>query len=84
MNYLQGVFAISLIAFILNTPFGWLRAYTKKFSIGWFLCIHAPIPVVALIRITTHTAWKFIPVFLVFSIAGQIVGARLKEKFRSS
>ncbi|PLX66102.1 MAG: hypothetical protein C0603_11850 [Denitrovibrio sp.] len=84
MEYLQGVFAICLVAFILNLPFGWLRTYTRKFSIAWAVCIHAPIPIVAFIRIYTHTDWIYIPLFFIFSIAGQIVGSRLKNKISKS
>lgn len=84
MNTLQGIFIICVIAFILNLPFGWLRSYTKKFSIAWFACIHAPIPIVAFIRIYTHTDWVYIPLFFVFSIAGQIIGSRIKGKLISS
>lgn len=88
MNYAQGVFAICMIAFLLNLPFGWLRVNTRKFSLAWIVCIHAPIPIVAFIRIYTHTNWEYIPFFFVFSIAGQVLGARvrkkLKERVRSS
>ncbi len=70
---------IAVVAFLLNLPFGILRTRYKKFSAGWLLCIHAPIPVVALLRITTKTHWKFIPVFLATSVLGQVMGARLKR-----
>ena len=84
MDTLQGIFAICAVAFILNLPFGWLRTYTRKFSIAWAVCIHAPIPIVAFIRIYTHTSWAYIPLFFVFSIAGQILGSRLKTCLISS
>ncbi|ADD68599.1 conserved hypothetical protein [Denitrovibrio acetiphilus DSM 12809] len=84
MNTLQGVFAICAIAFLLNLPFGWLRTYTRKFSIGWAVCIHAPIPMIAFMRIYTHIDWVYIPLFFLFSIAGQILGGKLKERIRSS
>ncbi len=73
------VVLIALVAFFLNLPFGMLRTRYKKFSWKWLLCIHAPIPIVAFLRITTKTHWKFIPVFLATSILGQVVGARLKR-----
>jgi len=80
MNYPQAVFIICVIAFFLNLPFGWFRTYTKKFSIPWFVCIHAPIPIVAVIRIYTDTDFIYIPIFLIFSLAGQIIGARIKKR----
>jgi len=84
MEYPQGVFAICFIAFLLNLPFGWLRTYTKKFSIAWAACIHAPIPIVAFIRIYTHTDWRYIPLFLIFAVIGQLAGAKLKTRIKSS
>lgn len=84
MNNPQGVFAICILALVLNLPFGWLRTYTRKFSLGWMLCVHAPIPIVAFIRIYTKTSWHYIPFFLLFSVAGQIAGARIKTKVKSS
>ncbi|WP_022851774.1 hypothetical protein [Limisalsivibrio acetivorans] len=72
-----GIFIIALTAFILNLPFGYLRRFTKKFGIAWFLCIHIPIAIVAFVRITTETPWSYIPLFLAVGIAGQIAGHRL-------
>ena len=68
------------MALLLNLPFGMLRAKTRKFSLGWFACVHAPIPVVACIRILSHTSWAYIPLFLLVSVAGQIIGARMKPQ----
>jgi len=79
----QLVFIITVIAFLLNLPFGILRKNYKKFSVGWFVCIHAPIPIVAILRISTHTNWRYIPIFLISSILGQIIGARLPINFKS-
>ena len=73
------VVGISLVAFLLNLPFGYLRVRYPKYSFMWLLCIHAPIPVVAFLRITTKVSWKFIPVFIVTSILGQIFGARVRN-----
>ncbi|MGA1862980.1 hypothetical protein OWM07_08850 [Deferribacter thermophilus] len=79
----QLVFIITVIAFLLNLPFGILRKRYKKFSLGWFVCIHAPIPIVAILRLSTHTSWRYIPIFLISSILGQIIGARLPSKFNN-
>ncbi|KAA0257872.1 hypothetical protein FHQ18_09020 [Deferribacter autotrophicus] len=78
MEHYQAIFFITVIAFLLNLPFGMLRIKYRKFSIQWFICIHAPIPIVAILRITTKTSWKYIPLFLIASILGQVVGAKLK------
>lgn len=80
MTSIQDVIIICFVALLLNLPFGWIRANTRKFSLGWFACVHAPIPFVAAIRIITHTSWEFIPLFLLVSVAGQIIGARLRPQ----
>ncbi len=76
----EAVLFIALIAFIANLPFGFLRTTYKRFSLGWFICIHAPIPIVVALRLLTKTSYVFIPIFLATSIAGQLVGSRLSPR----
>ncbi len=79
MTDIQGIIAlICIAAVILNLPFGYLRRFTRRFSLPWFACIHIPIIFVAVIRISTHTPWAYAPLFLVMSIAGQMAGYRIK------
>ncbi len=72
---------LTLFAFVLNLPFGWLRSKQKKFSFYWFLYIHLPIPFVIVFRLLAGFSMKIVPIVLAASIAGQVVGARL-DKFR--
>jgi len=78
---------VALIVFILNLPFGYWRANTKKFSREWFLSIHIPIPFVIAIRILSGLGWRLItfPVLVSAFFAGQFLGGKLysfKEKVR--
>lgn len=66
------------LAFILNLPSGFLRGRAKKFSLQWFLFIHLPIPFIAFARIFSHVDIKYIPLFVLSSILGQILGSRLR------
>ncbi|MBF0505205.1 MAG: hypothetical protein HQL09_00060 [Nitrospirae bacterium] len=68
---------IAAFAFILNLPFGYIRKHARKYSVKWFLCIHIPVPMIIIARITTHTNYFFIPVFILVSIAGQICGGKI-------
>ena len=77
MTNTQTITLIAVTAFILNLPFGYLRNFTKKFSWQWFACIHIPIPFLAFFRIITGTPWQYIGLFLIMSVLGQIIGARL-------
>lgn len=75
------ILKVSLLCFFLNIPFGIIRVRFKKFSVGWFLCIHTPIPVVAIVRRALGFTWYYIPIFLVFSVLGQIVGKKIAEHY---
>lgn len=68
------LFILILIALILNLPFGYLRSTVKKFSLSWFLYIHIPIPVVILMRLWLGFSYKAIPLILIGSMAGQLLG----------
>ncbi|HCW93066.1 MAG TPA: hypothetical protein DHM44_05235 [Flexistipes sinusarabici] len=71
---------LTIFTYAINVPFGVARKKFRKFSLGWFLCIHAPIPVVAFIRISTQISFKLIPVLIIAAIAGQMTGSRVKRK----
>jgi len=75
------LFILTLFAFVLNLPFGYLRSKQRKFSFLWFLYIHLPIPFVIIFRLLAGFSVKIIPLVLAASIAGQVVGARL-DRFR--
>jgi len=69
-----------ILAYVLNIPFGLFRQKFERFSIGWFACIHAPIPIIAFIRISSHISLKYIPLLVIAAIAGQMTGYRIKNK----
>lgn len=72
------VIVICVLTFGLNMIFGYFRGKQKKFSFKWFLYIHLSIPFVAFARISSHLEWRYIPIFLVTAIAGQVFGARVE------
>ncbi|MDO8687450.1 MAG: hypothetical protein Q7K41_02555 [Dehalococcoidales bacterium] len=72
----------ALIVLALNLPFGyWRRRKTlRKFSLRWFLSIHAPVPLVAAIRVFGGLGWHpltFVVLVGAFA-AGQFLGGRLE------
>lgn len=77
MSTISSVFLITAFTFLLNLPFGYIRKRSKKFSLKWFLCVHMPVPFVILVRILTHTDYKFIPVFILVAVAGQVCGGKI-------
>lgn len=73
------VVALAGAAFFLNLPFGSYRNTTRKFSLGWFLAIHLPVPLVIVMRsVVFGLGYWAIPFSLAGDIAGQILGARLQ------
>lgn len=73
---------LALITFIINIPLGYWREGVKKFSVKWFIAVHAAVPVVITLRILAGVTWQ-VPViaFLVCCyFLGQFSGARLRRK----
>lgn len=72
---------ICLICVLVNIPFGMLRSRMRSFTVLWFICIHAPIPVAAIMRRAEHLTFWYAFLFLIFSILGQIIGKKFMLKF---
>lgn len=79
-NYYLYLIGTLTFAFVINLPFGYMRAKTEKFTIPWFLYIHLPIPFVVALRFYLDLNWKIIPLVLILAVAGQVVGARLNPE----
>lgn len=71
--------AILSLVFLLNLPFGYWRSGLRKLSPAWFVAIHAPVPLVILLRWAFHLPlrWTTLPLFVAAYFAGQAAGARL-------
>lgn len=75
IHALLALFAFTLL---VNLPFGYARARTKRYSLRWFLYIHVPIPFIFIARAISHIDIKYIPIFALAAVAGQIVGGKLE------
>ena len=64
---------------LLNVPFGYWRAGTRKFSKEWFLAIHLPVPFVFLVRVLSGYPLSYIPLFFAAFFAGQYAGKLLRK-----
>ena len=76
----MGLWKVALLVFLLNLPFGYWRASSKKFSRQWFLAVHLPVPLVIALRIYSGLGWKLInfPVLAGAFFLGQFVGGRVR------
>lgn len=72
------IVALFSFAFILNVPMGYLRTKTRKLSLNWFLCVHATIPVIIISRLRSELDLRYIPVFILAAIVGQVFGGRIE------
>jgi hypothetical protein len=72
----HNLWIIAIAVFLLNLPFGFWRARTKKFSASWFLAVHVPVPGVVALRIFSGLGWRFttFPVLIGAFFAGQFLG----------
>ncbi len=71
---------VTVAALVLNLPFGYMRAKTRKFSVSWFLYIHLPIPAIILIRKSIGVGYEAVPIIIAGAIVGQVIGARVNPK----
>lgn len=81
MEFSNNFFAILVLfalTMLLNLPFGYARSRAKKYSFRWFLYIHAPIPVILIVRTVSHIQMQYIPIFVVAAVIGQILGGKLE------
>ncbi len=78
--YIKFYIILALFAFtiLLNLPFGYARTKTKRYSLRWFLCIHIPIPFIFIARTFSNIDMKYIPIFVLAAITGQILGGKLE------
>jgi len=73
---------IGAIVLLFNIPFGYWRANVKKFSLGWILSIHVPVPFIIALRFLSGLGFAFItyPVLVGAFFLGQLAGKILSGK----
>ncbi len=72
----------ALATFVVNLPFGYLRAGYKKFSFKWFASIHIPIPFIVLFRFLFELGFELYtyPIMVGAFFSGQLVGKIFRKK----
>ena len=71
---------VAAAGLILNIPFGFWRGGVRKFSLPWFVAVHAPVPLVYLVRLAAGVSWSLtiLPVLVGAFFTGQFLGSRLR------
>ncbi len=71
---------ISLVLFVLNIPFGFVRSRKKKFTRVWGRCIYIPILISYIFRKSAYLTYSATPFFLFATLSGQVLGGILSNK----
>jgi hypothetical protein len=76
----QRTLTVALFVFVVNLPFGFWRSGTRKLSLPWFVAVHAPVPLVVLMRWASGLGFQLatFPALVGAFFAGQLVGGRLR------
>lgn len=85
---LAGVMTVGtmvLLVLVLNLPFGFWRAGTRRFTLPWFLAIHVPVPLSIGLRLAAGIGWRLgtLPLFVGAFFAGQFLGGRCRRWYQS-
>lgn len=76
----MSLWTVALLVFLLNLPFGYWRASSKKFSGQWMVALSLPVPLVIALRIFSGMGWKpmSFPVLVGAYVLGQFVGGKVR------
>ena len=66
-------------ALTVNIPLGYAREGFRKFSFGWFVCVHLSVPLIAWLRLANHVSAWGIPAFVACAVLGQIAGGKVRR-----
>jgi F0F1-type ATP synthase membrane subunit a len=71
---------VAVAVLLVNLPFGFWRAGVKRFTLQWFLSIHAPVPVVVGLRALSGLGWQLstVPALAGAFFAGQFLGGHFR------
>jgi hypothetical protein len=71
--------AVAAVVAGVNLPCGAVREHFEKFSVGWFIAVHATIPFVAMLRKAVIMPKYAMVVTIAAAVLGQVVGSRIER-----
>lgn len=81
MPNLPDLLLVAALVLLLNLPFGFWRAGTRRFTLPWIAAVHAPVPLVIALRLAAGLG--FHPLTFPFTVgayfSGQFLGGRLRS-----
>ncbi|KMT11422.1 hypothetical protein BVRB_5g107490 [Beta vulgaris subsp. vulgaris] len=70
---------IAALGMAANIPLGIWREHTQKFSLSWFIAVHAAVPFVAMLRKAVVMPKTAMALTIGASILGQVIGSRAER-----
>jgi hypothetical protein len=70
---------IGAASIALNLPLGYAREGFRRFSTGWFVCVHLSVPLIAYLRLASEISAWAIPAFVACAVLGQVTGGRIRR-----
>ena len=71
--------AIAALGMAVNVPLGVWREHTEKFSLSWFIAVHAAVPFIAMLRKSVLMPKTAMALTIAASIIGQVIGSRAER-----
>lgn len=77
----MSLWAVAVLVFLINLPFGFWRAGAEKLSRQWFLAVHLPVPLVVALRVFSGLGWRPVsfPILIGAFFLGQYAGGLLRR-----
>ncbi|CAO2819716.1 unnamed protein product [Amaranthus hypochondriacus] len=73
------VLCIAALGMAANIPLGIWREHTQKFSLSWFIAVHAAVPFIAMLRKSVMMPKAAMALTIGASILGQVIGSRAER-----
>ncbi|MFH1920376.1 MAG: hypothetical protein ABIP48_10890 [Planctomycetota bacterium] len=79
---IHSAWSVAVAVVLVNLPFGYWRAGTQRFTLPWFVAVHAPVPLVAALRILSGLGWSLttFPVLVAAFFTGQFLGGKFRHR----
>ncbi|KAL7122632.1 hypothetical protein ACP275_01G055800 [Erythranthe tilingii] len=73
------ILAIGVLGIAANIPLGVWREHTTKFSLSWFIAVHAAVPFIAMLRKSVVMPKTAMVLTIAGSVVGQMIGSRAER-----
>ena len=76
----MNTFILLLLAFAANLPLGMWRESYARFTLPWWVLIHASVPFIIALRVWMDTPPMWVPFIILSAVSGQFAGRKMAVK----